>query len=37
MTPILEARGLAKRFGLTQALAGLDLVGLLAAVRFARR
>ena len=26
MTPILEARGLAKRFGRTQALAGLDLV-----------
>jgi len=26
VTPILEARGLAKRFGRTQALAGLDLV-----------
>src|SRR5947209_13020884 len=26
MTPILEARGLTKRFGQTQALAGLDLV-----------
>src|SRR5215468_12205971 len=26
MTPILEARGLTKRFGRTQALAGLDLV-----------
>src|SRR5215831_10387111 len=26
MTPILEARGLTKRFGKTQALAGLDLV-----------
>src|SRR5215813_11156323 len=26
MTPVLEARGLTKRFGKTQALAGLDLV-----------
>ena len=26
MIPILEARGLTKRFGKTQALAGLDLV-----------
>jgi ABC-type multidrug transport system ATPase subunit len=26
VTPILEARGLTKRFGRTQALAGLDLV-----------
>jgi ABC-type Mn2+/Zn2+ transport system ATPase subunit len=26
MTPILEARGLVKRYGQTQALAGLDLV-----------
>ena len=26
MTPILEARGLTKRYGRTQALAGLDLV-----------
>jgi ABC-2 type transport system ATP-binding protein len=26
MTPILEARGLMKRYGKTQALAGLDLV-----------